>query len=408
MTPECGFKVWTDKKDAVYRRSEKIRISVLLCEDGIPLAGKSVSYTINREKYIPLKGTIISGREPVIIESELAWPGFLLCNLSCEEKKIEQLVGAAVEPLEIKASRPAPADFDEFWQGRKDRLAEIPMNVKMKAVEVPEDFRDRVKCFDIKVDCLSGKPVSGYLAMPLNAAERSLPAIVSYHGAGVRSASKPLDYAADGMLALDVNAHGIENGRSDEYYEELKNGDLSGYRHADTDDRDKMYFHGMFLRVLRALDFIKSIPEWDARTLIAYGGSQGGAQSLVAAGMDMDVTLCISHFPSMCNNTGALDGQSSGGPYFIKMADGKPENENVVKTVPYFDTATFASRIKAETMMSVGFIDVTCPPGSVYVAYNNIKAPKSIVNNPLFGHKLSEESNKATAEKIKEHLAGRR
>jgi cephalosporin-C deacetylase-like acetyl esterase len=271
------------------------------------------------------------------------------------------------------------------------------MKANLKTVAVPEEYKDKVKCYDVKVDCWDGVPVSGYLALPVNA-ETKLPAIVLYHGAGVRSSSMPLDYAAMGAIALDVNAHGIENGRDEAFYENLNNGRLKNYRFDGSDDRDKIYFKGVFLRVLRSLEFIKSQKQWDRKTLIVFGGSQGGGQALFAAGMDSDISLCVAHFPSMCNHRGILLNQSSGGPPLIKMKDGKPENENVIETAPYFDNAYFASRIKAETFISVGFIDVVCSPGSIYAAYNNIKAPKFIINNIFHGHVVSD--------KAKEHADG--
>jgi len=45
-----------------------------------------------------------------------------------------------------------------------------------------------------------------------------------------------------------------------------------------------------------------------------------------------------------------------------------------------------ATRAKAEAIFSVGFIDITCPPTSVYAAYNNYPGKKQILNKPLMGH----------------------
>lgn len=397
----------TDKPQAIYQKGEKIKFNVLLTDDNKPLEGKTLNYTITRDKEEALKGSIVSKAEPVVIETELKEPGFALCSLSCEVEKgktINGKAGAAVDPLSIKVSRPAPEDFDKFWQGRKEELAKVPMKVTMEPADIPADMKGKVECFDIKIDCAGGMPVSGYFSRPVNAAKGSLPALVAYHGAGVRSSNKLLGYAAQGMLALDINAHGIENGKPESFYKELKEGKLKGYPYFNSNDKDKIYFNGMFLRLIRSLEFIKSQPEWDGKILIVTGSSQGGAQSLVAAGIDSQVTLCIAHVPAMCDHTGILANQSSGWPRFIKMKDGKPENEDILKTVPYFDAANFAARIKAETLVTVGFIDTTCAPTSVYAAYNNIKSLKTIVNNPLCAHAVSKEGSDAASKKISEHL----
>jgi len=406
-TGEIQIKALTDKPEAVYQKGEKIKFNVLLLEGNKPIEGKNLNYVITRDREKTLKGTLMSKQEPVIIETGLEGPGFVLCTLSCEIEKgkfIKGAAGAAVEPLNIRASRPVPEDFDKFWQERKKELAKVPMKSTMEPAEVPENLKGRIECFDVKIDCAGRMPVSGYFARPVKAAKGSLPAIILYHGAGVRSARKPLSYAAEGMLAMDINAHGIENGKPESFYKELRDGKLKGYLHFDCDDKNKIYFKGMFLRVLRSLEFIKAQPEWDARTLIVTGPSQGGTQSLVAAGLDPQVSLCIAHVPGLCDHTGILASQPSGGPGLIKMKNGKPENENVVKTVPYFDSANFAAGIKCKTMLTVGFLDTTCPPGSVYAAYNNIKAPKEIVNNPLASHAVSTKSGTAQIKKISEHL----
>ncbi|OGV46790.1 MAG: hypothetical protein A2017_14395 [Lentisphaerae bacterium GWF2_44_16] len=401
------IKAGTDKPEAIYQKGEKIKFNVLLMDDNKPLEGKKLNYTIKRDKDEAQSGTVVSKAEPVVIETELKEPGFALCTFSCEIEKgkvIRGSAGAAVDPSNIKVSRPAPEDFDKFWQERKEELAKVPMKVTMEPVEVPADMKGKVECFDIKIDCAGGMPVSGYFCKPVNAAKGSLPALVSYHGAGVRSSNKHFGYASQGMLALDINAHGIENGKPASFYQELRGGKLKGYPFFNSDDKDKIYFKGMFLRLIRSLEFIKSQPEWDGKILIVTGSSQGGAQSLVAAGIDPQVTLCIAHVPAMCDHTGILANQSSGWPRFIKMKDGKPENENILKTVPYFDAANFASRIKAETLVTVGFIDTTCAPTSVYAAYNNIKSLKTIVNNPLCAHAVSKESGTEASKKINEHL----
>ena len=41
--------------------------------------------------------------------------------------------------------------------------------------------------------------------------------------------------------------------------------------------------------------------------------------------------------------------------------------------------------------MSVGFIDRTCPPTSVYAAYNVLKGPKRILTRPAMGHAAPED-----------------
>jgi cephalosporin-C deacetylase-like acetyl esterase len=85
--------------------------------------------------------------------------------------------------------------------------------------------------------------------------------------------------------------------------------------------------------------------------------------------------------------------------------DGKP-NAAVLKTVPYFDTMNFATRTKAAgCIFTVGFIDVTCPPSSVYATYNQLTIPKQIYNDIPSGHANSPAAIAAMQKAVMDHVA---
>ena len=46
----------------------------------------------------------------------------------------------------------------------------------------------------------------------------------------------------------------------------------------------------------------------------------------------------------------------------------------------------FATRVRCPGIVTVGFIDATCPPTSVYAAYNTLPGPKQIFNDPPSTH----------------------
>ena len=281
----------------------------------------------------------------------------------------------------------------------------MPMNAKLESVPADKVKTSDVEVFDIKVDCLGGKPLSGYYAKPKDAKPKSLPIIISYHGAGVRSAIMPTGDAANGALALDINAHGIENGQPESFYKDLADGPLKNYRIENSGKLEKLAFYGMYLRVIRSLQFMKAQPEWDGKTIVVKGGSQGGGQALVAAGIDADVSFCIAYVPALCYHVGDLEGNFGGWPGFLRNQTLETADSTVVKTVPYIDAAFFAKRIKAESVLSVGFIDYVCSPTSVYVAFNNIKATKQMIQMPETAHatprETSEKANKLLWEFIK-------
>jgi cephalosporin-C deacetylase-like acetyl esterase len=123
------------------------------------------------------------------------------------------------------------------------------------------------------------------------------------------------------------------------------------------------------------LQFLKSRPEWDGKTLIVWGASQGGGQTLVAGGMDSDITLLLAGVPAMCDQTASVINRQPGWPRLlenIRLTEDKQNWDKAVQAVRYFDAANFATRIKAPIIVTAGFRDVTCAPTSVYAAYNAI------------------------------------
>jgi cephalosporin-C deacetylase-like acetyl esterase len=143
----------------------------------------------------------------------------------------------------------------------------------------------------------------------------------------------------------------------------------------------------MFLRLIRAIDFLTSQPEWDGKTVIVYGSSQGGFQALAAAGLDERVTFICAGVPAGCDHTGVTVGRINGWPKLVPNdANGKPDAA-ALQTARYFDCVNFAQRARCKgAAVTVGYIDSTCPPTSVYAAYNALTMPKSIHADVLSGH----------------------
>ena len=403
--------VRAERADAVYKKGETVAFQVRLTDAGKPLADKELQFTVQGDGRYEKKGMVTSSETSSVIEASLDRPGFLKCTVEWTDvsgSKVSGIGGAGVDPENIRTDIPEPTDFDAFWNKKKEELAKMPMNAKLEPVPADKFKTPNVEVFDIKVDCLGGKPLSGYFAKPTDAKLKSLPIIVSYHGAGVRSAIMPVGDAARGSLALDINAHGIENGQPESFYKDLADGPLKDYRIQNAGEVEKLAFYGMYLRVIRSLQFMKAQPEWDGKTVVVRGGSQGGGQALVAAGIDPDVSFCVAYVPALCYHTGYLEGNFGGWPGFLRDKTQETADPAVTKTVPYFDAAIFAKRAKAESVLSVGFIDYTCSPSSVYIAYNNIKTPKQMIPMPEVAHATPKETNEKATKLMWEYIESRR
>ena len=285
--------------------------------------------------------------------------------------------GVLIEPDRLPVGRPVPADLREFWAGELRKLAAVPVTATRTVIGETELWR----CEDVEVPAANAIPVKGYLVMPKNAAPKSLPAVVCFHGAGFKSAVKHFEFGR--AIVFDVNAHGIPNGRDAAFYRKLNLTPPPNRRiFSGRNDRNESYFKYMFLRTARAADFVRSLPEWDGKTLIVTGRSQGGAQALAAAALVPEVTLCVANVPAMADHGGAAVGRKPGWP--ILNPDSDPA---VAAASDYVDTANLATLIRCEVLLTAGLIDRICPPASVWLVYRNIPhGNKRITLFPRLGH----------------------
>lgn len=408
---DYSLTVRTDHANAIYKQGEPVTFTIQLVKRGQPVAAADISWTLSKDGVAPIKSEKLTLKDDGTgtITGRLDEPGFLQLRLtfnSPEKTPITALGGAAIDPLQIKPSLPVPDDFDEFWAVQKKALAAVAANPRLTSVP---SLADGIESFDLQADSV-GAPVSGYLARPKDAKPKSLPITLLVHGAGVRSASlgSAVNWAKQGFLALDLNAHGIPNGKPDAFYTELSAGELKDYRNRGNESRDTIYFRGMFLRLVRALDVLTAQPEWDGRTVVVQGSSQGGAQALVAAGLDPRVTFFAAGVPAMCDHTGVAVGRINGWPKMVPNGpDGKP-NAKSLEVARYYDAMNFATRIKAPGIITVGFIDTTCPPTGVYATYNNLTVKKEIFNDILAGHTNTPQASQAMSQAIRAYVAASR
>ena len=126
----------------------------------------------------------------------------------------------------------------------------------------------------------------------------------------------------------------------------------------------------MALRVMRALQFVKALPQWNGKDLRIFGGSQGGLQTIWAAGLDPQVTYAQPSIP-WCADLGAHK--------TINRLNGwRPD---YVPALDYYDIVNHAKRIPLTCHTDIeraGLGDSDCPPSGVTIIYNNIPGPKKI------------------------------
>ncbi len=394
--PARAFTVATDRPDGLYRQGEPVVFSIRMTEDGQTVTGRTLAYTLTGDGGLLQTGRLASAAEPVTVTAKLDRPGWLNLKVTGSDAAgkpipwwtLTGIAGAAVDPFEVRAGQTMPEDFDAFWAGEKTKLAAVPQNLVETPAALTGSAAALIHGWHVTSEIGPGlRPLRALVTIPSNAAPKSLPAQLSIPGAGVRSAAFKTE---PGWISLTLNVHGLENLQPAPYYEAIRQNELKDYTRLGSENRDTFYFRGVFLRLLRALDYVKSRPEWDGRTLVVAGGSQGGGLALVAAGLDPAVTLCKAGMPGLCDHLGYTRKQSGGWPQLVALDKaGQPLNPAVARTSAYYDAALFAARIKAATEVSIGLKDTTCPPTSVFAAFNNLTVTnKTLWIYPEAGHLL--------------------
>jgi cephalosporin-C deacetylase len=106
--------------------------------------------------------------------------------------------------------------------------------------------------------------------------------------------------------------------------------------------------------------------------------------------------------PFLCHWRRATD-IATAGPYPELVGYCKIQRMNVDRvfhTLSYVDGVHFAARAsEVAALFSVALMDATCPPSTVYAAYNHYAGPKSIDVWPYNGHEGGQ------SHQVRNHLA---
>lgn len=400
-----------DHPDWIYRTGEKAKIKISLFKYGIPQDGITVNYETGSE-LMPSdkKGSITlkNGKAEINIGT-LDKPGFRDCIFSVmiNGRKYSHHVKVGFSPDKIKPYTEMPDGFMDFWKNNIKEASEFPLKYTKEKAE--EYCTEKIDCYLIKLQLNNrGQAVYGYLFYPKNAKPESCPVVLSPPGAGIKTIKEPLRhkyYAEEGFIRLEFEIHGLNPTMSEEQFKEISNafnGKENGYLTNGLDNKDNYYMKRVYLSCLRCIDLLTSLPEWDGKNVIVQGGSQGGALAMITAGLDKRVTACVVNHPALSDMAGYMAGRAGGYPHFFRTKG--METKEKLETMSYYDVVNFARLIKADTFMTWGFNDNTCPPTTSYAVYNTLECSKEALITPINEHWTSEETERGHLEWIKKHL----
>lgn len=369
-----------DKEDWNYKLGEEAIFRISVLKHQIPITGVKVLYAIGPEKMQPYtKGEkLITEGSIVIGKGKMTQAGFLRCDVRVEVDGIlyRGIATAAYQPLDIKPTQTMPSDFLEFWDKAKAEARLVPLNPLLTLLS--DRCTEKTNVYEVSFqNQVVGSRIYGILCVPK--APGKYPALLQVPGAGIRPYPGLISLADSGIITLQIGIHGISVTSPAALYTNLTSGALKDYYYMNLDDRDRYYYKRVYLGCVRAVDYLASLAEYDGSNLAVWGGSQGGALSIITASLDNRIKHLAVQYPALSDLTGYLHGRAGGWPHFFtgqhKLFLNKDEK---IKVSAYYDVVNFARGVKVPGLYSWGYNDETVPPTSFYSAYNVIKADKEL------------------------------
>lgn len=404
------FVTVPDHADWLYKTGEKAKISVEFYKYGIPRSG-TLKYTIGDD----MLGRDASGSvelkdgRAVINAGTKKTPGFRDINMSVDidGKTYRHHIKVGFSVDKIQPYTKEPTDFCEFWQNAVDDMHKKPLKYTRELAK--EYCTPTIDCWLVKLNTYKNYSIYGYLFIPKDAKAKGCPAVLCPPGAGIKTIKEPLRhkyYAENGFIRFEIEIHGLDPRLPKQTFDEISaafNGSGTGYLEDGIDNRDRYYMKHVYLGLVRCLDFMASLPEWDGRNLAVQGGSQGGALSIVAAGLDKRVTQCIVNHPALADMAAyAEKGRTGGYPHFNHTKGLLTPNN--INTLAYYDVVNFARHITCPVYMTWGYNDITCPPTTSYAVWNTLTCPKECLITPVNEHWTSEATEYGHMVWLKKHL----
>ncbi len=399
-----------DHPDWLYQCGEKATVEVQFYKYGIPRDGV-VEWEVGTD-LLPSdkKGTVTlrNGRARIAVGTARK-PSFrdVRLKLTLDGRTYEHHVKIGFSVDKIQPFTREPSDFLTFWRQELDRAKTFPLTYTREYSK--ELSSAKVDAYRLKITLDRDRhSFYAYLLIPKGAKAGSCPVVLTPPGAGVkpiRDATTRRFYPENGFIRMALDIHGLNPTLSEDVFAEIRaafdNKD-NAYLRQGLESRDTYYMRHVYLGLVKALDILTTLPEWDGRNVIMQGGSQGGALALIATALDPRVTLCVANHPALSDMAAGSAGLTSGYPHFTRESGAY--SEACLKTLPYYDVVNFARHITAPVFMTWGYNDNTCPPTTSYAVWNVLQCPKESLLTPVNEHWTSDATDRAQMEWMRKNL----
>ncbi|GHG12121.1 acetylxylan esterase [Streptomyces zaomyceticus] len=265
-----------------------------------------------------------------------------------------------------------PEDFDAFWTETLGEARAHELDARFEAV--PTGL-SAVEVFDVTFAGFDGQPVKGWFVLPAGTTA-PLPVVVEFigYGGGRGLPHTHLLWASAGFahFVMDTRGQGSGWATGDTPDPVGSAPAFPGFMTRGVEDPYTYYYRRVFTDAVRAVEAARSHPLVDASRTAVTGVSQGGGITIAVAGLVGDLAAVAPDVPFLCDFPRATT-ITDRTPYreignYLKTHRGRADR--VRKTLAYFDGVHFAARATAPALFSTALEDLTCPPSTVFAAFN--------------------------------------
>lgn len=293
------------------------------------------------------------------------------------------------ELRDYRPERDEQPDFDDFWSRTLAEAERFPLDPQFTPYDAALSLVD---VYDVRFSGWGGHRIAGWLIVPAGAAE-PLPAVVQYIGYGGGRGFPhdwlPAAVAGFATFIMDTRGQGSAGSPGD-------TPDPTGGNNAQTPgfmtrgvlDPDDYYYRRVFTDAVRAVDAAASHPLVDGSRIVIGGGSQGGGIATAVAGLRSGLIGAMIDVPFLTGFRRATEIVETQPYYEIAryLSIHRDHEEQVFRTLSYFDGPNFAARATTPALYSVALMDAVCPPSTVFASYNHYAGPKEIKVWPYNKH----------------------
>jgi len=388
---KLSFVGTTDRNPLEYAVNEQMTFTVTLIDTAngnAAVTGKNLRWTLKDDGGQTASGTATSD-QPLVVTHTMTNAGCTRLTVEVQTNGVwltggtEFFDGGAVAGFANVREWPRPADFDAVWAAATNTLLSTPYTPVLTPYQPADGSNTDIDYFvySIPVPSSPDWPATGVIALPKDRAAGELGIISHTFGYGyygrIETPSAKEVFSSDGdNMVIHMTRYGEDPVGTDAYYADLAANAMKNYGFRNFTSLETCDQYMTHLRNLRALQYLKSRPEWNGRDLKVIGGSLGGYQALALAGLDPDVSACQASVPWSVD---------LGGINLGYMRGWRPDW--VAGVTDYIDAKNFAYNITCPITVTAGLGDYTCPPSGQVQLYNILpSAKKKMTFTQNMGH----------------------